>query len=69
MSAHNPFQGEPIRFGRKLVRPMVTGAADRLQRVQYFTPDECRAALKLTNLQKTVRVAIERRLRRLERTT
>lgn len=66
MTARNPFECEPIRFGRKLIRPVETGVEGRLQRVQRFTATECRAALKLPDLQKTVRVAIERRLRKLE---
>lgn len=42
-------------------------AESRLDRVKTFDVGECRAALKLaTGLQKTVRLAIERRLRRLE---
>jgi len=43
-------------------------AQGRLDAVKQFTAAECRAALKLTGLQKTVRLAVERRLRRLEKT-
>lgn len=37
---------------------------DRLSCVERFDADECRRALAVVGLQKTVRVAIERRLRK-----
>jgi len=43
-----------------------TGAADRLDTVKRFDAAQCRAALTLPDLQKTVRTAVERRLRKLE---
>ncbi|MCC5811351.1 MAG: hypothetical protein JJU06_13355 [Ectothiorhodospiraceae bacterium] len=42
-------------------------ADSRLSAVRRFTLEEYRVALELHDLQKTVRTAIERRLRRLER--
>lgn len=39
----------------------------RLAKVKDFDAETCARALKLPNLQKTVRVAIERRLRKLQR--
>ena len=42
-------------------------AADRLLALQRFTREQCLAALELDDLQKTVRVALERRLRKLEK--
>jgi hypothetical protein len=41
-------------------------AASRLHAVKEFSAEDCRAALKLPDLQKTVRLAVERRLRKLE---
>ncbi len=40
-------------------------ATSRLERVKEFSAEECLAALELTGLQKTVRAAVERRLRKL----
>lgn len=40
---------------------------DRLCRVKNFTLAQCRQALALDDLQKTVRLALERRVRKLER--
>jgi hypothetical protein len=40
---------------------------DRLHRVKGFTAPQCEAALKRDDLQKTVRLAVERRLRKLTR--
>jgi hypothetical protein len=37
----------------------------RLYAVKSFSKNDCRAALKLPDLQKTVRMAIERRLKRM----
>lgn len=41
-------------------------AVSRCRVVADFTAEQCHAALKLPDLQKTVRTAIERRLRKLE---
>jgi N-acetylmuramic acid 6-phosphate (MurNAc-6-P) etherase len=40
-------------------------ATSRLELVKAFSEEQCRAALEVKDLQKTVRIAIERRLRRL----
>lgn len=40
---------------------------DRIRMVKQFTASECHIALKLRGLQKTVKQALERRLRQLER--
>ena len=42
-------------------------ADDRVKRVAEFDLDTCRAALQLEDLQATVRQALERRIRKLER--
>lgn len=42
-------------------------AADRLLRVQRFSLEQCQAALELPSLQTTVRTALERRIRKLNR--
>ncbi|MBO3274166.1 hypothetical protein [Pseudomonas schmalbachii] len=42
-------------------------ADDRIQRVASFDLDTCHRALALGGLQKSVRQAIERRMRQLER--
>jgi hypothetical protein len=55
-----------------LVNPFRAGDGDyidaesRIEKVKDFSEEECRAALKLA-IQKTVRQAIERRLRKLRR--
>lgn len=41
-------------------------AGERLRMVHEFDAAQCRAALKIEELQKTVRAAVERRLRKLE---
>lgn len=40
-------------------------ADSRIEAVKNFSAQQCRDALKLSDLQKTVRLAIERRLRQL----
>jgi len=42
-------------------------AESRLDKVKRFSTVECRQALRLPDLQKTVRIGIERRLRRLQK--
>ena len=60
-SATNPFFA-----GTYLGRAMYALAADdRLRRVAEFDKSQCEAALLVPGLQKTVRTAIERRLRAL----
>lgn len=44
---------------------ITAGVEDRLYRVKQFNAPEIRAALALPNLEKTVRLACERRLRKL----
>lgn len=46
---------------------LVMGVDDRLPLVKRFDADQCRAALGVDCLQETVRAALERRLRKLER--
>lgn len=46
---------------------ITAGVEDRCYRVKKFGAEECRAALALPDLEKTVRVACERRLRKLEK--
>lgn len=68
MSMRNPFQNKPVRFAAGvMIYPSATSAEDRIRRVAEFGIRECRAALKLSGLQKTVRIAIERRLRKVGR--
>lgn len=48
-----------------------TGAQDAASRIELargFDPTQCRAALRLRHLQKTVRAAVRRRLTRLGET-
>ena len=42
-------------------------ADDRAHAARTFDLEECRRALKMPDLQKTVRTAIERRMRKLEK--
>ncbi|MCC5809909.1 MAG: hypothetical protein JJU06_06000 [Ectothiorhodospiraceae bacterium] len=42
-------------------------AASRLDAAKRFNLEECRAALQVKGLQKTVATALERRIRKLER--
>lgn len=57
---------EPVQLGDTTMYPQVTDVAGRLQRVSACTdPAQLRGALDHPNLQKTVRTAIERRLRSL----
>lgn len=57
----NPFSCPNLGRGVQTV-----AAADRMELVKKFDASQCRAALKLPDLQATVRQAIERRLKRLE---
>ena len=61
----NPFEtGQVTPSG---IRLEDCGAVDRIARVKTFDSDQCRAALALPDLQKTVIEAVERRLRALEK--
>lgn len=63
----NPFEtGQVTPRG---IRLQYSSADERIARVREFTADQCRAALALPDLQKTVRAAIERRLKKLRGTT
>ena len=61
----NPFTS-PITgfYGRPLEE---TSAEGRVRMAAGFNRADCDAALKLPDLQKTVRTAVERRLRQLKR--
>lgn len=61
----NPFAHPDARYGYT----MTVVAPDRIALVKNFDEDQCRKALALgpEHLQKTVRVAVERRLRQLEK--
>lgn len=41
-------------------------SADRIRRVREFNLDQCKRALNVENLQKTVITALERRVKQLE---
>lgn len=60
----SPFETGQI-YGR--TRLQYLDAHDRITCVKEFDLAKCRAALALPDLQKTVRVAVERRLRALQR--
>ena len=57
----NPFVGP--RYGD--IQTMVGGADDRIRMVRDFDRVQCEAALKVPNLQKTVRRAVLARLKKL----
>jgi len=65
MSQYNPFMTgtSPITGGEM----GATTASDRKEMVRHFDRDQCRAALKLPDLQITVIHALERRMRELDR--
>lgn len=63
MSSHHPFYSGTYN-GRDCY--CVT-ADDRVKRVAEFDLDTCRAVLELADLQSTVRLAAERRIRKLQR--
>jgi len=60
----NPFLTEIRNFVGE--RCAALSADERIRMVQTFDAAQCRAALALPDLQKTVRLALERRLRRVE---
>lgn len=62
--AANPFETGQVVDG---VRLQTVDTAGRLDAVKVFTADECRAGLLVPGLQQTVRSAIERRRRKLQR--
>jgi hypothetical protein len=57
---NNPFVSE--RYGAGV---QAYDAMSRIYMVQSFTREQCRAGLRVSGLQKTVKSAIERRLRAL----
>lgn len=62
MSAANPFFcGRKFGYGTSYY----LDAQSRIYAVRNFDTEQCRAALKVAGLQKTVRIAVERRLRAL----
>ena len=65
MSARNPFLCPP-GYGRGV---QTVSAVDRVEAVKDFDASQCRAALRLPDLQATVRQAIERRLRAIGKRT
>lgn len=63
----NPF-AHPVPPGLNIpgIDHMVTcGVGDRVALVRDFTEDQCHQALSLPHLQRTVKYAVERRLRQL----
>ena len=60
----NPFATGTRYFG---IEQQWTDAESRRRHVKTFSMEQCRAALKLSDLQRTVRMAIERRMRALEK--
>ena len=60
----NPFETGQVYNGHRLQH---CDAQDRITCVKEFNAAQCRAALALPDLQKTVRTAVERRLRALEK--
>lgn len=62
MSTSNPFACPQLGPGFQIVDDH-----ERIQAVKEFDAAQCRAALELPDLQATVRQAIERRLRHLDK--
>lgn len=62
----NPFVSDVVEIGGRLCHSQAIDVDSRLHRLKTFDAAQCRAALKL-RLQKTVRTAIERRLRKLDK--
>jgi hypothetical protein len=60
MGAQNPFL---VDICGQVCQTMASD--DRIRMVKSFDAAQCHAALALPNLQKTVRLALERRLRQL----
>jgi hypothetical protein len=63
----NPFYSGTTTIGGKETYYFCMTAEDRISRVKTFTRAECLAALRLQDLQKSVFVAVNRRLKELER--
>ncbi len=62
----NPFEtGKTIRWGGEVIRPAYSEARSRLDRVREAGPDKLREMIAWPDVQKTVRQAAERRLRKL----
>jgi hypothetical protein len=66
MSGRNPFLTGTHNWG---VAQEYCDADSRIREVQIFSLAQCRAALEVADLQKTVRQAIERRMRKLALTS
>jgi len=78
-NTHASFCGDPAKQGAGMKNPFVTGhiqgvgdvfafdANSRIAMAGGFTKSQCANALKVKGLQSTVRKAIERRLRELNR--
>jgi len=62
MGAKNPFM---VNICGQVCQTV--DSTDRIRMVKQFTATQCHAALKLHGLQKTVRQALERRLRQLDK--
>jgi hypothetical protein len=65
MSA-NPFECPPIQIGDETFRPMTCDVTGRLEIVRRSDVEALRTILGMQGIQKTVRLAAERRLRALE---
>lgn len=63
MSAPNPF----LRPSPGYPNTQLMAGEDRIAAVREFDRDQCRAALEVPGLQKTVEKAIHARLRKLEK--
>lgn len=67
MSNQHPFFAGRYRLAGKWIDTQDFDVSSRLRRVQTFSLAQCRRALSLPGLQKTVRTAVERRIRKLEK--
>lgn len=61
----NPFLTNIVGFDGERIEER--GADDRVRMIESFNIPQCEAALRLPDIQKTVRRALERRLRKLNR--
>lgn len=62
----NPFVSGVTEFGGRRWPTQAMDVGSRLDALKTFNQEECRAALRLP-VQKTVRAALERRLRKLDK--
>jgi hypothetical protein len=66
MSSQNPFIGTTRNpFTGELAETVA--AADRVRSVKQFSLEQCQAAQQVSDLQASVRQAVERRIRKLRR--